>query len=121
MSVMVVSSYWHGIHSGYYLALITSALYISCEDILIRKLKPNLNKCFASILDLFISFNTLRCFEYKCLAFQLLDVSSVIKVWSSLFWYQHLFSIFVICFYYAYYAIRRFLTSKRNISDKKEK
>lgn len=52
MSVMVVSSYWHGIHSGYYLALITSALYISCEDILIRKLKPNLNKCFASILDL---------------------------------------------------------------------
>jgi len=118
ISVMMVSSYWHGIHSGYYLALMTSALYILCEDILIRKLTPSLDKYVVPILDLFISINTVRCFEYKCLAFLLLDVSTIIKVWSSLYWYQHIFSLFVVCMYY---IIKPLYASKYHISEKKNK
>ena len=39
---MLVSAFWHGIHSGYYLSLLTCPLYMVVEDLWERRLRRRL-------------------------------------------------------------------------------
>jgi lysophospholipid acyltransferase 7 len=98
---MAVSAYWHGLHAGYYLSMLTTTPCIIAEKMMERGLKARLSIRYHKLFDLFTWFFRCRAFDYMSLGFILLRYDLTIRYWSSVYFVGHLTSIFFICLGYA--------------------
>ena len=83
---MLVSSYWHGIHPGYFLSFLTVPIILVAEDAMMRAFRTQANAHWYDWLNWFFR---MRGFEYLAMGFLLLDFQSTIRYWASTFFIVH--------------------------------
>ncbi len=90
--VMMTSSIWHGVYSGYYLSLGSVPFVLAVEDlyekVLRRKLSGNLQMIQA--YDFVAWFMRFQWFSYLGMGFQLLRIDTTMKFWHSIYYVGHL-------------------------------
>ena len=86
--VMMVSSIWHGIYTGYYLSLGSVPFVLAVEDLyekILRKRLPNTES-----YDFVAWFMRFQWFSYLGMGFQLLSIDKTMTFWSSVYYIGHL-------------------------------
>ncbi len=94
---MVVSAYWHGLHPGYYLSMLTTSPGILAESLMDKGFKkrfltPGLYKYY----DFCSWFCRSRLFDYMSLGFILLSFDATIRFWKSVYFIGHIGCLFFI-------------------------
>merc|ERR1719394_570120 len=102
VAVMVTSSAWHGVYSGYYLSLGSVPFVLAVEDIYERILRRRLcqmrtdasnntgNPNSVKLYDLVAWFARFQWFSYLGMGFQLLSIELTMKFWHSIYYIGHL-------------------------------
>ncbi|XP_055337429.1 lysophospholipid acyltransferase 7-like [Paramacrobiotus metropolitanus] len=85
--VMFVSAYWHGLHGGYYLSLLTVPLMLMAESWISRY--DSFGAKFANW------FLRMRAFEYMSVGFMCLTGARTWRYWSSLYFAGHIIAVVV--------------------------
>jgi lysophospholipid acyltransferase 7 len=114
---MFVSAYWHGLHPGYYLALVSTTPCILAESLMERNFKRRfLNPKYFRQYDLLMTylFRT-RQFDYMSIGFILLTWEDTIKYWSSVFFVGH-----VTCAALIVFAMTLKLVPRDKVKEAKE-
>lgn len=93
---MAVSAYWHGIHAGYYLSMLTTTPCMLAESYMEKGLKRHLNQRYHRIYDICTWFFRTREFDYMSLGFILLRYDLTIRFWKSVYFVGHVASLFFI-------------------------
>jgi len=89
-AVMLMSSVWHGVYSGYYLSLGSVPLCLLVEDLWVRKIRSRLSDGAKEKFDWVSWFVRMRWFDYLGMAFLLLRVDSTMKYWWDVGFIGHL-------------------------------
>eukprot|EP00088_Acartia_fossae_P047946 TRINITY_DN5212_c0_g1_i4.p1 TRINITY_DN5212_c0_g1~~TRINITY_DN5212_c0_g1_i4.p1 ORF type:complete len:476 (-),score=55.71 TRINITY_DN5212_c0_g1_i4:184-1611(-) len=89
-AVMLMSSVWHGVYSGYYLSLGSVPLCLIVEDLWVRKIRARLSDAGKQRFDWVSWFVRMRWFDYLGMAFLLLRVDSTMKYWWDVCFIGHL-------------------------------
>jgi lysophospholipid acyltransferase 7 len=89
-AVMLMSSGWHGVYSGYYLSLGSVPLCLFVEDLWTRKIRSRLSDKAKQKYDWVSWFVRMRWFDYLGMAFFLLRVDSTMKYWWDVAFVGHL-------------------------------
>jgi len=89
-AVMLMSSVWHGVYSGYYLSLGSVPLCLFVEDLWVRKIRSQLSEETKQKFDWVSWFVRMRWFDYLGMAFLLLRVDSTMKYWWDVNFVGHL-------------------------------
>ncbi|XP_022101865.1 lysophospholipid acyltransferase 7-like [Acanthaster planci] len=105
---MLVSSYWHGIHPGYFLSFLTVPIILIAEDSMMRSFRTEAN---APWYDKFNWFFRMRAFEYLAMGFLLLGFWSTMRYWASTFFIVHVVTFLFI-------AIGHVCRPKKNMERK---
>lgn len=94
---MFVSAYWHGLHPGYYMSMLTCTPAIWAETLMDKGLKKRfISPEYFYIYDFCTWFLRCRLFDYMCMGFILLDFDSTIRFWSSVYYIGHVYCVFFI-------------------------
>jgi hypothetical protein len=93
---MGVSAYWHGIHAGYYLSMLTTSPCIMAENLMEKGLKSRLDVRYHRYYDICTWFFRTRCFDYMSLGFILLRFDLTIRFWKSIYFIGHFVALFFI-------------------------
>jgi hypothetical protein len=93
---MFVSAFWHGIHAGYYLSMLTTTPCIIAENLMEKGLKSRLNPRYHKFYDFCTWLFRTREFDYMSIGFILLRFDLTIKYWKSVYFIGHLTSLFFI-------------------------
>merc|ERR1711928_184790 len=88
---MLVSAFWHGVHSGYYLSMLTVPFILVAEDLAKRKFR-SLNPF---VFDVFAGFAKVQWFSYMGIAFSLLAMDLTLNYWTSIYFIGHVAIIIV--------------------------
>merc|ERR1712223_2095456 len=100
--VMMVSSIWHGVYSGYYLSLGSVPFVLAVEDIYERILRRRLcslrtdtsnntgNGKWVKLYDFVAWIARFQWFSYLGMGFQLLSIELTMKFWHSIYYIGHL-------------------------------
>ncbi|CAL4091818.1 unnamed protein product, partial [Meganyctiphanes norvegica] len=86
---MLTSAYWHGVHSGYYLSMLTVPFILAVEDFYERKIRRNIGQTGQYIYDWFAWFLKMQNFAYMGMAFLLLRIDTTIYYWRSIGFIYH--------------------------------
>ncbi|XP_023346078.1 lysophospholipid acyltransferase 7 [Eurytemora carolleeae] len=89
-AVMLVSSIWHGVYSGYYLSLGSVPLFLMVEDVWVGKVRPRLSIRMQNRFDWCSWFLRMRWFDYLGMGFLLLRVKSTMNYWSGVYYIGHM-------------------------------
>jgi len=87
--VMMVSSVWHGVYSGYYLSLGSVPFVLAVEDLYEKILKRKLNEPQKQQYETLSWFMRFQWFSYLGMGFQLLRVDTTMKFWHSIYYLGH--------------------------------
>ncbi|CAF0874634.1 unnamed protein product [Brachionus calyciflorus] len=91
---MAVSAYWHGLHPGYYLSMLTTSPCILAENLMNKGLKKKyLNEKFYKVYDFATWFFRIREFDYMSIGFILLSYEETMKFWRSVYFIGHVISL----------------------------
>nr|CAD2180641.1 unnamed protein product [Meloidogyne enterolobii] len=90
---MLVSSFWHGIHPGYFLSFLTIPLCTAAEDKLFNTFTIE-NR--PKLLQISWSFIRTRGFEFMAAGFLLLDGWDTLRLWGRMYFWLHFAMLFVI-------------------------
>ncbi|XP_040577700.1 LOW QUALITY PROTEIN: lysophospholipid acyltransferase 7 [Lepeophtheirus salmonis] len=93
LSVMIVSSAWHGVHFGYYLSLGSIPLFLFVEDFYDKILRARLPNNYKKYYDIVGWFLRVQAFSYLSMAFQLLHINATLNYWRSIYFIGHVFCI----------------------------
>ncbi|KAK4029280.1 Lysophospholipid acyltransferase 7 [Daphnia magna] len=88
VATMLISAFWHGVHSGYYLSMLTVPFILVAEDAVKRKLRPLVNN--SKIFNFMAGFVKIQWFSYMGMAFSLLAMDTTFAYWKSIFFIGHL-------------------------------
>ncbi|XP_057365709.1 lysophospholipid acyltransferase 7-like [Daphnia carinata] len=88
VATMLMSAFWHGVHSGYYLSMLTVPFILVAEDAVKRKLRPLMNN--PKIYNFMAGFMKNQWFSYMGMAFSLLSMDTTFAYWKSIFFIGHL-------------------------------
>lgn len=92
---MFVSAYWHGLHPGYYMSMLTCTPGIWAETYMDKGFKQRfMSPKHYYIFDIFTWFCRSRLFDYMSMGFILLDYESTIRFWSSVYFIGHVYCVF---------------------------
>lgn len=105
---MLVSSFWHGVHPGYFLSFLTIPLCTATEDKLFNVF-PLENR--SKLLQISWSFIRTRGFEFMAAGFLLLDGWDTLRLWGRMYFWLHFTMLFILL---ATYLLK-------NDSNKKQK
>jgi len=83
---MLVSAFWHGVHSGYYLSMLSVPFILMAEDMAKRKFRPLNPLAF----DVFFGIAKIEWFAYLGLAFSLLAMNLTLNYWTSIYFIGHI-------------------------------
>jgi lysophospholipid acyltransferase 7 len=87
---MFVSAYWHGLHPGYYMSMLTCTPGIWAETYMDKGFKQRfMSPKHFYLFDLFTWFCRSRLFDYMSMGFILLDYNTTIRFWSSVYFIGH--------------------------------
>jgi len=89
-ATMGVSAFWHGIHAGYYLSLLSCPLYMMVEDVWERTVRRRLPAERLWVYDLISWFFRVSMFSYLSMGFLLLRAGATLQYWTSVFFVGHL-------------------------------
>lgn len=110
---MLVSAFWHGVHSGYYLSMLTVPFILVAEDLAKRKFRSLVRFCrkhdwwlesnfvihlsFQNpfVFDVFAGFAKVQWFSYMGIAFSLLAMDLTLNYWTSIYFIGHVAIIIV--------------------------
>ncbi|XP_038068569.1 lysophospholipid acyltransferase 7-like [Patiria miniata] len=96
---MLVSSYWHGIHPGYFLSFLTVPIVLVAEDAMMRAFRTDANAHWYDKLNWFFR---MRAFEYLAMGFLLLGFWSTMRYWASTLFIVHVVTFVFIAIGYAF-------------------
>lgn len=88
---MLVSAFWHGVHSGYYLSMLTVPFILVAEDLAKRKFR-SLNP---SGFDVVSGLAKVFWFSYMGVAFSLLAMNLTLNYWTSIYFIGHVAIVLV--------------------------
>lgn len=92
---MFVSAYWHGLHPGYYMSMLTCTPGIWAETFMDKGFKQRfMSPKHYYLFDIFTWFCRSRLFDYMSMGFILLDYESTIRFWSSVYFIGHVYCAF---------------------------
>jgi len=95
--LMAISSFWHGIHPGYYATLMSAPFLILAEDLMEKSVRSQLsNAKLIRLYDIISTIITMRCFEYYAVGVFFLQYNEIWRFWSSLYFYGHFATILCI-------------------------
>lgn len=95
---MAVSAYWHGLHAGYYLSMLTTSPCILAENLMDKGFKRRfLDERYYKYYDFFAWLFRTREFDYMSLGFILLSYEETMRFWRSVYFVGHLVCLFFIC------------------------
>jgi len=87
---MGVSAFWHGIHGGYYLGMLSTTLFILAQNIMEVSVRRHLQKrVHIRIYDAFSWFIQTRGFDYMSMGFILLRGDLTWRYWKSVYFIGH--------------------------------
>jgi len=89
-AVMLMSSVWHGVYSGYYLSLGSVPLCLVVEDLWVRQIRSRLSPVWQARFDWYSWWMRMRWFDYLGMGFLLLRVDTTMKYWSGVWFIGHL-------------------------------
>lgn len=96
---MALSAYWHGIHPGYYLSMLTTSPCIMAEYLMEKGLKFKfIKQRYHFIYNFFAWLFRTREFDYMSIGFILLSFEETIKYWRSVYFIGHFICLFFILF-----------------------
>ncbi|XP_046654481.1 lysophospholipid acyltransferase 7-like [Daphnia pulicaria] len=84
---MLISAFWHGVHSGYYLSMLTVPFILVAEDAIKKKLRPIVSP---KIFNFGMGFMKIQWFSYMGVAFSLLAMDVTLAYWKSIYFIGHL-------------------------------
>ncbi|CAF0735196.1 unnamed protein product [Didymodactylos carnosus] len=88
---MGVSAFWHGIHGGYYLSMLTTTPCIMTENVMEAAVRRRLqNRTYIRIYDFFSWVFRTRQFDYMSMGFILLRFDLTIRYWKSVYFIGHI-------------------------------
>lgn len=91
---MFVSAYWHGLHPGYYMSMLTCTPGIWAEEMMDKGFKQRfLSPKNYYLFTFFIWFCRTRLFDYMSMGFILLDYESTIRFWKSVYFIGHVYCV----------------------------
>jgi lysophospholipid acyltransferase 7 len=93
---MFVSAYWHGIHPGYFLSMLTTTPCIIAENMMKQGLRSRLHERYHKYYDLCTWVFRTREVDYMSMGFILLNFDVTIRFWKSVYFIGHLVSLFFI-------------------------
>ncbi|GAV00201.1 hypothetical protein RvY_11085 [Ramazzottius varieornatus] len=103
--VMFVSAYWHGLHGGYYISLLTVPLMLAAED-WVPENAPRWGKAVNW-------FMRMRAFEYMSMGFMCLTYARTMRYWGSIYFIGHIVAtVFLVAG-----KIYRHTTRRRRLQD----
>lgn len=89
VATMTVSAYWHGLHGGYYLALLTVPYFYFTEAIALKALSQWKESKWFTFGQWFFRN---RAFDYMSVGFLLINGSDTWRYWSSIYFIGHGFA-----------------------------
>lgn len=116
---MAVSAYWHGLHPGYYLSMLTTSPCILAENLMDKGFKRRfLSEKYFKYYNFCTWFFRTRLFDYMSLGFILLSYDATIRFWKSVYFIGHLSCAFFIILGF---SLLKFAKNKRKPNDTQEK
>ncbi|KAK3871125.1 hypothetical protein Pcinc_023689 [Petrolisthes cinctipes] len=94
---MLASAYWHGVHSGYYLSMLTVPFILMVEDYYDKLVRRNMDETSQKAYDWFSWFVKMQNFSYMGMAFLLLRVDTTLYYWHSIGYLYHGLIIIMHC------------------------
>ncbi|CAH3149333.1 unnamed protein product [Porites lobata] len=100
LAVFITSSVWHGFYPGYYMMFLSLALFIEAARMGRRVFRPYFQKSYAMALtyDVITCIVTVLSVAEGGVPFQLLQLRMSLDYWRSLYFYAHIWSVFLILF-----------------------
>ena len=89
-TVLFVSAFWHGVHPGYYLTFMSVPMVVSAEARMSKAIKPYLSRRLEYGYDWISWFFLYRAFEYLGVGFMMLQLGSIWKVWTRMYFIGHI-------------------------------
>lgn len=90
---MLVSSFWHGVHPGYYLCLCSAPLFLFVEMEVEKAVRHSASYPQQVLFDWVWWVIKMQSFAYMGMAFLLLDIKSCFFYWKSIYFCGHIFII----------------------------
>lgn len=113
---MLVSSFWHGVHPGYYLCLLSAPLFLLAEMQMEKAFRFGRSKYQMLIFDCLWWIFKMQAFAYMGMAFLLLHTDAIFQYWKSIYFIGH---FIVIVFYLLGYFVNRRIKIIKNQEKKK--
>uniref|UniRef100_A0A2K5XZ72 Leukocyte receptor cluster member 4 n=1 Tax=Mandrillus leucophaeus TaxID=9568 RepID=A0A2K5XZ72_MANLE len=90
---MLLSTYWHGLHPGYYLSFLTIPLCLAAEGQLESVLWGQLSPGGQKAWDWVHWFLKMRAYDYMCTGFVLLSLADTLWYWASIYFCIHFLAL----------------------------
>lgn len=90
---MMVSSFWHGIHAGYYLSFILVPPHQMAEDWMVAAYRDPKPSTKQTVFDWVCWFWKQRSLDYMAMAFMILGLRETLLYWGSVYFLGHLWII----------------------------
>ena len=95
---MAVSAYWHGLHAGYYLSMLTTSPCILAESLMDRGFKRRfLSERHYKYYNFCTWLFRTREFDYMSMGFILLSYEATMRFWRSVYFVGHIVCLVFIC------------------------
>ena len=110
---MFISAYWHGIHAGYHLSMLTTVPAMVSEFLLEAAFQNNRSPAQQTAFNWFSWFVRCRTFDYMSMGFMLLTWQETMRYWGSIYYVGHVWTIVLIVIGYCCKPKR----SKKKVED----
>jgi lysophospholipid acyltransferase 7 len=97
---MLVSAYWHGVHAGYHLSMLTTVPCMVAEDLLAAAFHDNRPPHHQRAFTWLVWFIRCRSFDYMSMGFMLLSLSATHRYWASVYYAGHVWTAALIAIGY---------------------
>lgn len=87
LATLAVSSYWHGVHSGYYLCMMGAPLYLPIETLWDKLIRQGAKGTRRRVIDVVFWVSKFFAFSYLGMAFLLMTID---KIW---FYYKSVYHL----------------------------
>ena len=91
--MLFVSAFWHGVHPGYYVTIMSVPLMILAETQMGKLIKPHLNAKQLYYYDWLSWFCLFRTFEYLSVGFIMLKLDVVWTIFKSNYFIGHIIMV----------------------------
>ncbi|CAD7086318.1 unnamed protein product [Hermetia illucens] len=89
--LLLISSFWHGIYSGYYMCIMGAAVYTPIEDIFNKAVRKDATGLQRRIIDVLFWISKFFSFAYLGIAFLLMTLDKIWFYYNSVYHFGYLY------------------------------